>query len=519
MTDGLENKNFPMKVQPAPTVAAKPGEWKNYLWSFLVIGALTFPGYLLRQTLDTAAIAMFYLLALVGIAVWLGRGPAIAASFLGVLALDYFINPPYFSFTVTSFASWMTLILMLVESLVISTLAARLKEQVRWAEEREIFTSLLYDLGPQMVEEGGEGYFLEAVESYLGPAVEARVNVFLADRQNHLQILTESSDGNWEEDATRWAYSHGRKTGMGFGSYPRSRKLYLPMRSSPRVLGVLAFDFPDPRKAFSTGQMGRLEGFAAQIAAALERHLLFLQAEEHRIAAENEKNRSALLSAVSHDLRTPLTGIIGASSSLLEDKGNLSLESRVQLTRSIYNEAERMKQLIQNLLDMTRLEAGALVTKKEWESMEELVGATVNRLIPRLATHPLALDLQPGLPLVFVDGLLVEQLLLNLLENALNHTPEGASLQLSASATDGTLKLEVADRGPGLVSGEEKSIFEKFTQGYHSGGKGAGLGLAICRGIVQSHGGTIEASNREGGGALFTVHLPTGGRPPVLQEE
>ncbi len=189
------------------------------------------------------------------------------------------------------------------------------------------------------------------------------------------------------------------------------------------------------------------------------------------------------------------------------------------MTRAIYGETERLKHLVQNLLDMTRLEAGALEPKKEWQSMEELVEATLRRLKTRLSTHPLSLDLQPGLPLVLVDGLLMEQLLLNLLENALNHTPEGTPLQLSVKAQDGTVELQIADLGPGLKPGEEKAIFEKFFQGYHSGGKGAGLGLSICLGIVQAHGGTIEAANREGGGALFTVRLPTGGTPPDLPEE
>ncbi len=492
---------------------------KKYLWSFLVIAALTVPGFLLRQTLDTAAIAMFYLLALVGIAFWLGRGPAIAASILGVLALDYFINPPYFSFTITRFESWMTLILMLVESLVISTLAARLKEQLNWAREREVFTSLLYDWGPALVEEGGEDYFLEAVENYLGPAVGAEVSVLLADNQGHLQTQPDPLNAGREEDAARWAYNHGLKTGMGFGSYPRSQRLYLPMRSSPRSPGVLAFDFHDASKAFSTGQLGRLEGFAGQIASALERHLLFLQAEEHRISAENEKNRSALLSAVSHDLRTPLTAIKGAASSLMGDPEILSPGARHQLSSMIFNEAERMNRLVQNLLDMTRLQAGSPQLKKEWQSMEELVGAALDRLKNRLAGRPFSLKLQPGLPLVLMDPLLIEQLLLNLLENALNHTPDGTPLQLSVKSSVDMMELEISDHGPGIKPGEEKAIFEKFIRGYHGSHGGAGLGLSICRAIVQAHGGAIEVQNRPEGGAIFVVRLPTGGPPPAVSED
>ena len=525
MSESLINSQPPLIEDPkgfafpAAYPMAKKESLKKYLWSFFIVAALTLPGYWLRQTLDTAAIAMFYLLALVGIAVWLGRGPAIMASFLGVLALDYFINPPYFSFTITRFESWITLLLMLVESLVISTLAARLKEQVKWARERESFTSLLYDLGPTLVEKGGEKRFLAEVERYLSTAVGARMAVLLANGQGQLQTLPAPLGEGREDEAACWTYAHGRKTGLGFGSFPRSRNLYLPLRSSSRPLGVLVLDFQDPQKGIPAGQLVRLEGFAGQVASALERHLLLLRAEEHRISAENEKNRSALLSAVSHDLKTPLTAILGAASGLLEDKGALNPEERFLLTKSIYAEAERLKHLVQNLLDMTRLEAGALEPKKEWQSMEELVGVALDRLKPRLTQTPLTLDFQPKLPLAFVDGLLVEQLLLNLLQNALNHTPRGTPIQLSVKTLNGGLEVEVADRGPGLMPGEEKSIFEKFIRGYHSGGKGAGLGLSICSGIARAHGGDIIAGNRSGGGASFRVFLPSNGTPPKVQEE
>jgi two-component system sensor histidine kinase KdpD len=363
----VRNKSFPFS---SADFSARKEILKKYLWGFFIIAAITLLGFWLRQTLDTATIAMFYLLSLVGIAVWLGRGPAIVASFLGVLALDYFITPPYFSFSVARFESWMTLLVMLVESLVISTLATKSR-----------------------------------------------------------------------------------------------------------------------------------------------------QAEKLRIAAENEKNRSALLSTVSHDLRTPLTSIMGAASGLLEDRGGLSPMERSELTQSIYDEADHLKHLVQNLLDMTRLDAGALEPKKEWQSIEELVGVALGRLKSRLTDHRLTLEFQPGLPLAFIDGLLVEQLLLNLLENALNHTPPGTDIQLVIRTLNGGLEIEVADRGPGLRAGEEKTIFEKFIRGYHSGGKGSGLGLSICLAVARAHGGDITASNRPGGGASFIVWLPTGGPPPTVQEE
>ena len=354
---------------PSPkTIWRNP--WLKHLWAFLVVAAITVPGFLLRGYLDTSTIAMFYLLGVLGIAFWWGLGPSLAASFLSALALDYFISAPYFSFAISNPQGWATLLVMLVESLVISALAAKSRE----------------------------------------------------------------------------------------------------------------------------GEM-------------------------HRIAAENEKNRSALLSAVSHDLRTPLTAIEGAATGLMEGGDFLPAQQRAGLARMIYEEAERMNRLVQNLLDMTRLQASAPQLRKEWQSMEELVGAALDRLKKRLEGRPFALNLQPSLPLILVDGLLVEQLLLNLLENALNHTPAGTPVQLSVKDIGGVLELEVADGGPGVKPGEEKAIFEKFIRGQYSTQGGAGLGLSICRAIAEAHGGVISAKNRPEGGASFLVFLPTGGVPPEVKED
>ncbi len=342
----------------------------KYLWSLGVISAITLVGFWLRQTLDPSTIAMFYLLGVVGIAYWWERGPALAASLLGMLALDFFIIPPYYSFSVLRLESGMTLFVMLVVSLVISTLAAKSR-----------------------------------------------------------------------------------------------------------------------------------------------------QGEKHRVEAETEKNRSALLSAVSHDLRTPLTAIAGAASSLLEGAATLSAEERNQLSASIYEEAERMNRLVQNLLDMTRLESRALRLRKDWNSVEEMVGTALDRLKQRIFPWPVALHIQSGMPLVSVDGLLVEQMLLNLLENAMNHTPPGTPITVTANTANGMLKLVVTDRGPGFEPGEEDAIFEKFTRGRQSGPRGVGLGLSICRGIAQAHGGYILATRPPGGGARFTVTLPLEGDPPIVDVE
>ena len=243
-------------------------------------------------------------------------------------------------------------------------------------------------------------------------------------------------------------------------------------------------------------------------------------AELHRLSrdlqmqAETERTRSALLSSVSHDLRTPLAVITGAASSLRDGSRTLSEATREGLADTIAEEALRLNRLIGNLLDMTRLESGTLSPRKEWYSLEEVVGAALARLEPVLQDRVVRSNLPDDLPLVPLDGVLFEQVVWNLVENASKYTPAAGSIDISAGVQGGELRFEVADRGPGIGSGDERRLFEKFYRGANASGQpGVGLGLSICEAIVRAHGGTIEAANRAGGGAVFTVWLPLDGIP------
>ena len=235
--------------------------------------------------------------------------------------------------------------------------------------------------------------------------------------------------------------------------------------------------------------------------------------------ARVEEMRSALLSAVSHDLRTPLAAITGAATTLREEGNALTAAQKQDLLGAICQEAERLEQLVGNLLDMTRLASGTLAVKREWIPIEELVGSALTRLENRLDGRPVRTDLPANLPLVSVDPVLTEQVFVNLIENALKYTPPGSPLEISARAEQGNIFLDVADRGPGLPDGREGRIFEKFFRGEHPGVSGAGLGLAICRGIVEAHGGKVSARNREGGGALFRIRLPSPPRVPSVPSD
>jgi len=272
----------------------------------------------------------------------------------------------------------------------------------------------------------------------------------------------------------------------------------------------------DPRRLQDPVLQRLLETFAAQAAVALERALVAEQAQHEQVEAEAERLRTALLSSLSHDMRTPLGAITGAASSLLEDGGGLPEAARRDLVRTILEESTRMNRLIGNLLDMIRLESGALQVQKEWQPLEEVVGVALIRLEERLKEHPVTVRLPPDLPLLLMDGLLVEQVFVNLLENAVKYTPPGAPVEIAAAAGEGAVVVDVADRGPGFPPGEEARVFDKF---YRVAGAttvaGVGLGLTICRGIVTAHGGRIWAENRPGGGAAFHFTLPLAAEPPA----
>jgi two-component system sensor histidine kinase KdpD len=256
-----------------------------------------------------------------------------------------------------------------------------------------------------------------------------------------------------------------------------------------------------------------------QVALAIERTRLSEEAQKAHVRVETERMRNAILSSVSHDLRTPLATITGAASSLLDEQGRIDPTTRLELARSIYREADRLDRLLKNLLDMMRIEAGAVQLNKEWHPLDEVVGAALARLEGRLRDHTVNTAFPADLPLVLVDGVLLEQVVINLVENAVKYAPAGSAIDLSASASNRDVIVEVADRGPGIPLGEETRIFDKFYRAKPAREGGVGLGLTICRGIVEAHGGRIWAERRSGGGAVFRFAIPLPDQQPSLETE
>jgi two-component system sensor histidine kinase KdpD len=288
--------------------------------------------------------------------------------------------------------------------------------------------------------------------------------------------------------------------------------------AASKAVGVIGILPRTPQSFFDQEQIHLLENFANQVAMAIDRAMISLEVQQALLKAETETLRNTLLSSVSHDLRTPLASITGAITTLLQKDVLFGPDQRQELLQTIHEEAEHLNQIIRNVLDMTRLEAGAIKVKKTWQPVEEIVGAVLNRLDERLKGRPVKISLPEDLPLVSFDPLLIEQVLVNLLDNAIKYTPQETPIELSAYAKDGEIIVEIEDRGIGIPTGEEEKIFDKFVRGSTTGG-GIGLGLTICRAIITAHGGWIRAENRQGGGAIFRFSLPLGEQPPMAEPE
>ena len=322
-----------------------------------------------------------------------------------------------------------------------------------------------------------------------------------------------------EAGISQWVFDHKESAGYGTNTLSGSDSLYLPLLGAHGAVGVLTVRASRPAELLAPEQLHLLETFANQMALALERARLAEETQEAHVQTETERMRNAVLSSVSHDLRTPLATIVGASSAILNTSRPMSIESQQELVRSISDEAGRLDRLLKSLLDMTKLEAGAMQLRKDWHALEAVVGTALARVKSRIATRPVSTIFPDNLPLVLVDGVLIEQVLINLLENAAKYSPPASPIAVTALLKDGMIVTEVADRGPGIPNGEERRIFEKFYQLDPDREGGVGLGLTICRGIIESHGGRIWVDARSGGGSSFRFMLPVEDNQPTVEPE
>jgi two-component system sensor histidine kinase KdpD len=494
---------------------------RNYLLSVITVALATaIAGLIFRRT-ELADIVMIYLLGILIVATRFGRGPSLLASLLSVAAFDFIFVPPYFTFVVSDFRHVGTFSVMLLVGVVIGNLTERIRAQARLARAREQRTQALFRLGQELARSAGTTALVASAIQNVATQFQSHAVMLLPDASGRLETSTHPLAfplNDQERGVAQWVFEHDEPAGLGTLTLPGARATYLPLKGSKGTLGVLGM-LPDGAPQWmEPDQRQLLDAFANQTALALERSLLAKQSAADRQRAEEERLRNALLSSVSHDLRTPLGVITGAVSTVLETP-DISDATRRDLLTSAQDEAQRLHRLVSNLLDITRLEAGSLELHTEWIPMEEVVGAALNRRelgseAARVRTH-----LPEDLPMIAMDAVLMEQVVVNLIDNALKYSPPGSPVDIKAWAAGKSLTLSVADQGPGIAPGEETRIFEKLVRGEAGTSRpGAGLGLAICKGIVTAHGGQIQAVNHPQGGAQFLISLPLG-TPPAIPKE
>lgn len=490
----------------------KPSQrWQGYLAAVFACGLTSALAAALLNVFDPANVVIVFLLTVVLVAIRFGRGPGIAASFLSVLAFDLFFVPPQLSLTVNDTQYLFTFVLMLGVALIISQLAARLQFEARIATYRERRTRALYELGRDLAGALTAASVVEIGLRKLEELFAARLLLLLPDAQDKLQAAGEL--GSFDLGLAQWVFDHAEPAGMGTQTLPAAGALYIPLKAPMRLRGVLALVIDNHSLIATPEQQRLLETCASQIALSLERVHYVEVAQDAIVAMESERLRNSVLSAVSHDLRTPLTSLIGMLSLLQSEK--LDAGEQRSALGAMNDEILRMNSLVTNLLDMASLQSGVKL-KREWQLLEEVIGSAARGCAGQLQQHRLRVELPRDLPMIEYDAVLIERVLVNLLENAAKYTPAGSEIVISARIEGEQVAVSVCDDGPGLPAGAAERLFDKFTRGTtESSTPGVGLGLAICRTIIAAHGGSIHAQNRQPHGAAFTFTLPRG-TPPAL---
>ncbi|WP_374554023.1 DUF4118 domain-containing protein [Aquitalea pelogenes] len=471
---------------------------------------------LLTPFFDLSNVVMLYLLAVVLIAVRFGRGPGVLASLVSVATFDFFFVPPRLSLSVSDTQYLLTFAVMFAVALIISQLAARLRFEANIATYRERRTRALYELGRELAAALTANQIIDIAVSRLQPLFNASIVLLTPNSQEQLRAENDST-AQADLGVAQWVYDKQQAAGLGTQTLPSNAMLYLPLKAPMRNRGVLAVLPEQQDQVFLPEQQRLLETCAAQIALALERVHYVEVAQDAIVAMESERLRNSVLSVISHDLRTPLTTLVGLSSLLAE--GQVDARKQASIAQSIQEESLRMNHLVTNLLDMARLQSGVKLNKA-WQLLDDVVGSALRACQRNLQGHQLEVALASDLPVLEYDAVLIERVLVNLLENAAKYTPPGSHITLLAQPEGATIRVCVQDDGPGLPSGLEQKLFDKFSRGNsESTTPGVGLGLAICRSIVEAHGGQITASNRQPHGAAFCFTLPVSQMPALPGDE
>jgi two-component system, OmpR family, sensor histidine kinase KdpD len=501
-----------VETRPRP----EPPRIGPYLGSAGAVAIALGVGLLLKHFIDVQSISLVFLMAVLISAIAWGLLPSLFAAIASMLAYNFFFLPPLYTFTVAGAENFVALFFFLVVAVIVSNLTARTRSQIISARARAKTTAELYAFSRKVAGIGALDDLLWATAYQVSSMLKVRTVLLKPAKDGEgLEVASGYPPEDRLDDAdmaaARWTWEHNRAAGRGADTLPGVKRLFLPLRTGSGPVGVIGIDRDASGPLLTPDQRRLLDALADQAAVAIERTLLARGLDEARVLAETERLRAALLTSISHDLRTPLASILGAVSSLRSFPERYSATEREELLATLQDEAERLNRFVSNLLDMTRLESGAVELKLELIDVAEIVGAALQRAGGVLAGHRVEVDIVPHLPMLHIDAVLFEQVLFNLLDNAAKYSPVGSRIDVRASRDGELVEIEVVDEGPGIPPADLERIFDKFYRVHAQDRRraGTGLGLAICRGFVEAHGGSIIARNRrDRSGAVLMIRMP-----------
>jgi two-component system, OmpR family, sensor histidine kinase KdpD len=508
----IENHHEKKKLD----VKKKKFKWNSY---FFITGFVAFLTVLLRfigLSFDLVNIALFYLFPVLFGSIRWGIGPSFYAAGIGVLAFDFFFVPPLYSFTVADLRYVFSFAVYLIVATLTASLASRLRHQLNEVRQRETITSTLYGLSRQMTAVADLNEALKSIVRQMSDTIGAQVMIYLPSESDELRV-TQFSNGhsNWIDSETsrviaKWVYKNGSIAGKGTQTLRDSSDLYLPIKTEDQVHGVLAINLKNQELVITPDQLQLIEALTSLSAMAIARIKLQEQTKITHLAAESERLRTALLDSISHELRTPLATIIGSVTALIDGDEVFNSSDRSDLLSTIREGAMRMNRLVTNLLGMVRIESGMLRLRKHWSDLEDIVGVALTQVTDSLQNRIIRLEIDDSLPPIEVDDVLIEQVLVNILSNAIKYSPDKSEIVLTAHKNNNNkIEITIKDEGLGIPSNERERIFSKFFRGKSTSNiPGTGLGLAISKGIVEAHWGTIKATENNPKGTIIIISLP-----------
>ncbi len=503
-----------MKIETPAPLQTFPVPWHSYLYSVLLVAGATVASIITLHLLSPTNMIMFYLLAVVVASLRLGLKPALFTAFLGVVAFDFFCIPPHYSFAVADPQYLITFAGLLTVGAVVSTLVSRARRQTEIIKVRESQTAALYALSKDLASAVSLDDILDTIIRHASAILHAQIAILLPEGET-LTLRASSpgfSLGEKEKSVAVWTFRNGKMAGKGTETLSSASLLYVPLQTGDRVIGVMGLEMKSSEEGMAPERRRILEAFCSQAVLAIERAYLAQKAEQAQLLQAAERLERALLNSISHDLRTPLSSIIGALSSLRDEGGFSNVESKRELIDLAWEETDRMNRFVGNLLDITRLEAGVLKIRREPYDVQDLLGSCLAALEPRLKGRKIKIDVAANLPLVPMDSVLMAQVVINILDNALKYSPEEGTIEILAGIRKDSLQIEIADQGPGIPPEHLTQVFNKFFRlSSTEEVSGTGLGLAISKGIVEAHEGRIWAENRPDAGSkiIFTLPLQT----------